>query len=73
MSDQFQHPMLPHSTHDDEARQGFVRSFKIHLFGEISPGNRAVYDGKRTNVISRAGMKFGSPCCGIPTTKCSVR
>lgn len=46
MSDQFQHPMLPHSTHDDEARQGFVRSFKIHLFGEISPGNRAVYDGK---------------------------
>lgn len=46
MSDQFQHPMLPRSTHDDEARQGFVRSFKIHLFGEISPGNRTVYDGK---------------------------
>ena len=46
MSDQFQHPMLPLGTHDDEARQGFVRSFKIHLFGEISPGNRAVYEGK---------------------------
>lgn len=46
MSDQFKHPMLPHSTHDDEARQDFVRSFKIHLYGEISPGNRTVYDGK---------------------------
>jgi hypothetical protein len=38
--------MLRIATHDEDARQSFVPSFKVHLFGEISPGNRTVYDGK---------------------------
>ena len=46
MSAQYQHPMLPIATHDEDARQSFVQSFKVHLFSDITPGNRTVYDGK---------------------------
>lgn len=57
MGAQFQHPMLPIATHDEDARQSFIRSFKIHLFGEISPGNREVYDGKVRPEFRRANNR----------------
>ena len=57
MSAQFQHPMLPIATHDEDARQSFVRSFKIHLFADISPGTRKVYDGKVRPEFQRANNR----------------
>lgn len=46
MSGQTEHRMLPAASHDELARQEFVRSFKIHLASKVSPGNRQVYDAR---------------------------
>lgn len=40
---QYQHGVLPLRTHDEFARQEFVKSFKFHIASEIAPKNRAVY------------------------------
>jgi SAM-dependent methyltransferase len=44
MAQQFQHAMLPQPTHDELARQNFVQSLKMHLFRNIFPGNKEVYE-----------------------------
>jgi len=42
--EQTQHELLPHATHDEQARQNFVQSLKVHLATSVSPGNKAVYE-----------------------------
>ncbi|MEH2162035.1 MAG: class I SAM-dependent methyltransferase [Nostoc sp.] len=44
MAQQFQHAMLPQPTHDELARQNFVQSLKIHIFRNLIPGNKVVYE-----------------------------
>jgi SAM-dependent methyltransferase len=44
METQFQHPMLPQTTHDELARQKFVESMKNYIFKKINPGNRIIYE-----------------------------
>ena len=43
-SEQFRHDMLVGSTHDEFARQEFVKSFKLHIATKVAPGNRTVYE-----------------------------
>ncbi|MGE0823925.1 MAG: methyltransferase domain-containing protein [Candidatus Binatia bacterium] len=38
------HPLLPRATHDEQARQDFVQSFKVYLATRVSPGNKSVYE-----------------------------
>ena len=38
------HSALPKPTHDELARQQFVRTFKEHIVSDIFPGNRVAYD-----------------------------
>ena len=49
--EQGRHEALPKPTHDELARQQFVRSFKEHIVAKIHPGNRVAYD-------QRAKAKF---------------
>ncbi|MCC5641982.1 class I SAM-dependent methyltransferase [Nostoc sp. CHAB 5824] len=44
MDQQFQHVMLPQPTHDELARQNFVQSLRKHIFRNISPGNKVLYE-----------------------------
>lgn len=44
MDEQFKHPMLPQATHDELARQNFVKSLKLHIARTISPGNKIIYE-----------------------------
>ena len=38
------HALLPRATHDELARQQFVRSFKEYIVSDIHPGNRQAYE-----------------------------
>ncbi|MDE0158009.1 MAG: class I SAM-dependent methyltransferase [Gammaproteobacteria bacterium] len=42
--EQHKHAILPEPTHDELARQQFVRSFKEHLVAHVHPGNRLAYE-----------------------------
>ena len=42
------HDALPTTSHDELARQHFVRSFKEHLVTDLHPGLKTVYE-KRAN------------------------
>jgi hypothetical protein len=42
MSEQLQHDVLPHATHDELARQHFVQSLKVYLASKVSPGSAGV-------------------------------
>jgi SAM-dependent methyltransferase len=44
MDQQFQHAMLPQPTHDELARQNFVQSLRMHLFKNLAPGNKVIYE-----------------------------
>ncbi|MBW4613296.1 MAG: class I SAM-dependent methyltransferase [Desmonostoc vinosum HA7617-LM4] len=44
MNEQFKHAMLPQATHDELARQNFVRSLKMHIFRELAPTNKLIYE-----------------------------
>ncbi|WP_341530609.1 class I SAM-dependent methyltransferase [Nostoc sp. UHCC 0302] len=44
MDQQFQHSMLPQPTHDELARQNFVQSLKMHIFRNVAPGIKVVYE-----------------------------
>ncbi|HPF26033.1 MAG: class I SAM-dependent methyltransferase [Steroidobacteraceae bacterium] len=39
-----QHGMLPQPTHDEQARQAFVTSFRGHLAAKVAPGAKPVYE-----------------------------
>ena len=43
---QAEHAALPPASHDEFARQEFVRSFKEHLVKHVHGGNRAVYESR---------------------------
>ena len=53
--EQHKHAILPETTHDEQARQQFVRSFKEHLVAHVHPGNRHAYENRvlleRTNKL----------------------
>jgi SAM-dependent methyltransferase len=44
MTQQFIHPMLPQTTHDELARQNFIQTLKAYIVGQVSPGNKVVYE-----------------------------
>ncbi len=44
--EQHKHAILPETTHDEQARQQFVRSFKEHLVAHVHPGNRHAYENR---------------------------
>jgi len=46
MDQQFKHAMLPVPSHDELARQKFVKSLKSHIFKQIVPGNKAIYENE---------------------------
>lgn len=52
---QLQHDVLVKMTADEQARQDFVRSLKLYLAQNISPGNRTVYEEKVKPQLQAAG------------------
>lgn len=44
MTQQFKHSMLPETNHDELARQNFVQSLSNHVFRQIAPGNKVIYE-----------------------------
>jgi ubiquinone/menaquinone biosynthesis C-methylase UbiE len=64
--EQTRHDMLPHATHDEQARQNFVQSLKVHLATKVSPGNKAVYE-------KRAKPRFEREHKHIPQDRHDVR
>ena len=64
--EQTQHEMLPHATHDEQARQNFVQSLKVHLATSVSPGNKAVYE-------KRAKPRFERENKHVPQDRHDVR
>jgi len=44
MGTQFQHFMLPKTTHDELARQNFVQSLNLYLSSQVAPGNKVIYE-----------------------------
>lgn len=46
MDRQFKHAMLPVPSHDELARQNFVQSLKTHIFRQVNPGNKAIYENE---------------------------
>lgn len=44
MHTQVFHDLLPKPSHDELARQNFVKSFKLHLATRVAPGNRTIYE-----------------------------
>lgn len=53
LSEQFEHEMLPDATHDEFARQEFVKSFKLHVATQIAPGNRQIYQDRALPVFEK--------------------
>ena len=43
---QYRHDVLVQMNHDEEARQDFVRCFKLYLAQNVSPGNKKVFEEK---------------------------
>ncbi len=66
MYEQTQHSMLPQATHDEQARQNFVQSLKVHLAIKVSPGNKIVYE-------KRAKPRFEREYKYTPQTRHEVR
>lgn len=48
------HELLPAATHDELARQAFVRSFKQYLVDHVHGGNREVYDRRAAPAFAKA-------------------
>ncbi|MDF5713808.1 MAG: methyltransferase domain-containing protein [Rhizonema sp. NSF051] len=44
MDKQFRHTILPQAIHDEQARQDFVVSLKMHIAKNIAPGNKKIYE-----------------------------
>ncbi|MSO64716.1 MAG: hypothetical protein EXQ85_02735 [Alphaproteobacteria bacterium] len=40
------HPMFPGADHDEQARQDFIRLFKLSVQRDIGAGNRSLYEAK---------------------------
>jgi ubiquinone/menaquinone biosynthesis C-methylase UbiE len=63
---QAEHRALPPATHDEFARQEFVRAFKEHLVKHVHGGNRAVYERKVKPAFERRQKR-------TPATRFEVR
>lgn len=63
---QVEHRALPPVTHDEYARQEFVRAFKEHLVKHVHGGNRAVYEAKVKPAFQRKHKR-------APKTRFEVR
>jgi len=50
---QKEHRALPRTTHDEAARQEFVRSYKKYLVNHVHAGNREVYDKRVAPAFER--------------------
>ena len=44
MPQQYQHPLLPQATHDEDALQSFVISMRGHISANLTPGNRTAFE-----------------------------
>jgi SAM-dependent methyltransferase len=51
------HDMFPGAHHDEQARQDFVRMFKLKVQSEIGPGNRVLYESKVKPAFERANRR----------------
>ncbi|MBM3503560.1 MAG: class I SAM-dependent methyltransferase [Alphaproteobacteria bacterium] len=60
------HAMFPDANQDEQSRQHFIRSFKVHIAGEIMPGNQVLYR-------SRVVPKFLKEKSRQPKTRREVR
>lgn len=63
---QFQHAALPRTTGDELARQEFVKSYKLHLAMQVSPGNKDA-------LLARAAPTFAKAHGRAPATIDDVR
>lgn len=63
---QAEHQALPPASHDEFARQEFVRAFKEHLVKHVHGGNRAVYERKVKPAFERKHKR-------APKTRFEVR
>ena len=39
------HAMFPDAWHDEQSRQDFVRSLKVHIAQDVMPGNETLFNG----------------------------
>ena len=62
MDRQFRHAQLAKTTHDEQAMQDFVQSFKLHLARKVVAGNRTVFE-------ERAAPAFEEQNGGAPQTR----
>lgn len=51
------HQMFPDAQHDEQARQDFVRMFKLKVQSEIGPGNRQLYERKVRPAFERSHQR----------------
>ena len=51
MDRQFRHAQLAKTTHDEQALQDFVQSFKLHLARRVVAGNRTVFEKRAAPVF----------------------
>ncbi len=50
------HDMFPDANHDEQSRQHFIRSIKVHIAGKVMPGNDVLY---RDKVVPSFQKKLG--------------
>lgn len=53
---QYRHDVLVQMSHDEEARQDFVRCFKLYLAQNVSPGNKKVFHAKVEPQLKASGQ-----------------
>lgn len=60
------HDMFPDANHDEQSQQAFLRSFMVHLYEKVMPGNDILY---HTKVVPQFEKELGRP----PETRKEVR
>jgi ubiquinone/menaquinone biosynthesis C-methylase UbiE len=53
LSAEYEHALLPEASHDEFARQEFVKSFKLHVATQIAPGNKTIYERRALPAFER--------------------
>ena len=60
------HPMFPDANHDEQSQQAFLRSFMMHIYEKVMPGNDILY---HTKIKPQFEKELGRP----PETRKEVR
>ena len=60
------HDMFPDANHDEQSQQAFLRSFMMHIYEKVMPGNDVLYKSK---ITPRFEKELGRP----PETRKEVR